>query len=256
MKMSQSLKLQSFKKNKLLIFVVLIYIGMFMVMREKAVQSFHNSMYYVIEMIEIIPVIFILTSLIEAWVPKKVIMNSFGKNSGAKGCIYSFLIGSLSAGPIYAAFPICKMLLKKGASIMNIVIILSAWAVIKVPMLANEAKFLGIKFMGFRWILTLISITIMGYVVSKIIGDGSQILAENKQKIGDGSEILEKDRGSRILIDRQYCIGCGVCVRLAPKKFKVQDGKAILIDDLYTEDMKLKIKKVVDNCPTHAISYI
>ena len=31
--------------------------------------------------------------------------------------------------------------LKKGASISNIVIILSAWAVIKVPMLANEAKF-------------------------------------------------------------------------------------------------------------------
>ncbi len=248
-------KLQGLKKNKLLLFIILIYIGMFIFMKDKAVQSVGNSMYYVIEMLEIIPVVFVLTSLIEAWVPKKVIMNSFGENSGTKGYVFSFLLGSLSAGPIYAAFPVCKMLLRKGASVMNIVIILSAWAVVKVPMLANEAKFLGVKFMGLRWILTVISITIMAYMVSKIIGDGSQLLAENEEKIGDGSQVFAKDKDCHISIDKQYCIGCGVCVRLAPLKFKLQDGKAILINNSFSEEVKSMIEEVVDKCPAHVITY-
>jgi uncharacterized membrane protein YraQ (UPF0718 family) len=75
------------------------------------------------------------------------------------------------SGPIYAAFPFCIMLHKKGASIKNIVIILSSWAVIKIPMLLNEVKFLGIKFMVFRWILTVIAIVIFSWITSKIVKD-------------------------------------------------------------------------------------
>ena len=41
---------------------------------------------------------------------------------------------------------------------MSIIIILSSWAVIKIPMLLNEAKFLGAKFMIIRWLLTVIAI--------------------------------------------------------------------------------------------------
>jgi hypothetical protein len=41
-------------------------------------------------------------------------------------------------------------------SISNIVIILSTWAVIKVPMLLNESKFLGTKIMFNRWVLTTV----------------------------------------------------------------------------------------------------
>jgi uncharacterized membrane protein YraQ (UPF0718 family) len=66
-----------------------------------------------------------------------------------------------------------KSLLKKGASISNIVIILSAWAVIKVPMLANEAKFLGVNFMAVRWVLTVTAIFVMAYMVGKIVKKGS-----------------------------------------------------------------------------------
>lgn len=61
------------------------------------------------------------------------------------------------------------LMLKKGASITNIVIILSSWAVIKIPMLANEVKFLGIKFMGIRWVLTVISIFTMGYFMALFV---------------------------------------------------------------------------------------
>jgi hypothetical protein len=42
----------------------------------------------------------------------------------------------------------------------NLVIILSAWAVIKVPMLLNELKFLEFEFMAVRWVLTVIAIVV------------------------------------------------------------------------------------------------
>ncbi len=38
------------------------------------------------------------------------------------------------------------MLLTKGASISNVVVILTSWAVIKIPMLFVETRFLGFKF--------------------------------------------------------------------------------------------------------------
>ena len=75
----------------------------------KAVQSLNNSLYYIKEMLIIMPVILLLTSLIEAWVPKKSIERALGEGSGFKGSVFSFLLGSFSAGPIYAAFPVCKM---------------------------------------------------------------------------------------------------------------------------------------------------
>lgn len=231
------------KNNKILSLVSLVYIFLFISMPDKAYLSVKNSMYYVIEMIEIMPVIFILTAIIEAWVPKEVIMNGFGENSGVKGSILSFLLGSFSAGPIYAAFPVCKMLLKKGASINNIVIILSAWAVIKVPMLANEAKFLGIKFMGIRWILTVLAILAMSYVLTLFVKK-KDIPIDEKVVISTITDVYVKDH---------YCVGCGLCERLLPEDFEVQDKKAKWKKSMLNHEKLNKLKHVVEKCPVKAI---
>jgi uncharacterized membrane protein YraQ (UPF0718 family) len=202
-------------------------------------------MYYIIEMLEIMPVIFILTSIIEAWVPKEVIMNGLGEKAGIKGSIFSFLLGSFSAGPIYAAFPICKMLLKKGASIANVVIILSAWAVIKIPMLANEAKFLGPNFMGLRWILTVISILIISYLMTVFVKKEDIPIREEKS--------LSKATG--IDIKEQYCIGCGLCEKLMPQHFKVIDKKAKWKESTLNDTQINELKAIIYKCPVKAIDF-
>ena len=102
------------KKNKLLFFVAIIYIVIFIVSPDKAIKSVSNSVYYLLEMLQVLPVIFLLTVVIEALVPKEVIMQGFGEKSGVKGNLLSLLLGSISAGPVYAAFPIGKTLLGKG----------------------------------------------------------------------------------------------------------------------------------------------
>jgi uncharacterized membrane protein YraQ (UPF0718 family) len=158
-----------FKSNRLLLIVAAVYLAVLVISPEMAFKSISNSMYYLKEMLIIMPVIFLLTVVIEALVPRDVIVRSFGEKSGVKGNILALILGSISAGPVYAAFPVSKMLLAKGASVGNIVIVLSAWAVVKLPMLANEARFLGVNFMVVRWILTVAAIFIMALVVGKAV---------------------------------------------------------------------------------------
>lgn len=241
--MSSLIKLK-LKNNKLLMLVIMMYLLLLLMMPSKAVLAFNNSLYYVKEMLLIMPVIMMLTSLIEAWVPKKTIENSLGRRAGAKGFIFSFLLGSFSAGPIYAAFPICKMLLKRGASIANIVIILSTWAVIKIPMLANEAKFLGPKFMAVRWLLTTISIFIMAFITEKLVTKEhmplEKVLAEEK---------------AVLYVNQSYCVGCGLCAKILPDRFAIENAKAKTLKAILKLEENKDIKLVMEKCPAKAIQY-
>ncbi|SCY62305.1 permease [Alkaliphilus peptidifermentans] len=234
--------IQYFNKNKLLTIVLLIYAVLFLITPAKAGLAVKNSIYYIVEMLQIMPVVFLLTAILEAWVPKEVIMNGFGERAGLKGSAFSFILGSLSAGPIYAAFPISKMLLKKGASVTNIVIILSTWAVVKVPMLANEAKFLGPKFMGVRWILTTIAIFIMAYLTAMIVKIESIPM----------TELTHKKKGGEININEQYCMGCGICTRISPKNFKMKNKKAKFKENDVNDSEN--VNKAIEKCPVNAIS--
>jgi len=100
--------IKKLKENKFLVFVVLIYIGLFAINGEKAALSVKNSGYYIKEMLTIMPVVFLLTALIDTWIPQETIMDYLGDESGLKGSFISIFLGSISAGPIYAAFPVCK----------------------------------------------------------------------------------------------------------------------------------------------------
>ena len=231
------------KKNKVIPLVVILYAIVFVMVPSKGAESVSNSVYYLIEMIQVLPIIFMLTVVIEAWVPKEVIMRGFGENSGIKGNILSIILGSISAGPIYAAFPIGKSLLKKGASVTNIVIILSSWAVIKVPMLANEAKFLGVDFMAVRWMLTVIAILIMGYMTAMFV---------KKEDMLATDAVAESEP---LTINEEYCIGCGLCSKMAPMVYEMQNSKAKVLMIPQNSKMINRVLETVEKCPTQAIAY-
>ena len=237
--------IEKLKNNMFLTLVVITYIVLGILMPSKAVQSLNNSLYYIKEMLIIMPVILLLTSLIEAWVPKKSIEKALGEGSGFKGSVFSFLLGSFSAGPIYAAFPVCKMLLKKGASVSSIVIMLSTWAVIKIPMLANEAKFLGPKFMAIRWVLTTISIFIMAYITSRLV----------KKEDIPMDDILTNEEEIVLNVNEQYCIGCGLCTKISPDNFVMENKKAKVIKNIAKSEENENIKESIDKCPAKAIGY-
>ena len=233
--------LKKIKENPFLIIVILAYIVMFAFSPQMGSESVKNSNYYIKEMLMIMPVIFILTALLDMWVPKEKIIQYLGKDAKAKGVFLSFVVGSISAGPIYAAFPMCVMLHKKGASIRNIIIILSSWAVIKVPMLLNEMKFLGPKFMALRWVLTVLAIIIFSKISDKIVKDEDL-----------PGEVLSTPG---VHLNRDGCMGCGLCAKNYAELFEMQGKKAIV--KAYDEgklDME-KLDKAINACPVKVIEY-
>lgn len=233
--------LKKIKENLFLVIVALAYIIMFIMNPAMGTDSVKNSGYYIKEMLMIMPVIFVLTALLDMWVPKEKIMQYLGKEAKAKGVFLSFVVGSISAGPIYAAFPMCVMLHKKGASIRNIIIILSSWAVIKVPMLLNEANFLGPKFMAIRWVLTVIAIIIFSWIAAKIIKDKDLPV-----------EVLTQPG---LHINRDACMGCTLCVKSYPEVFKMENKKAITKSyDGLDLDMD-RLENAIKSCAVKAISY-
>jgi uncharacterized membrane protein YraQ (UPF0718 family) len=168
------------KKNKILFIASIAYLIVLIYDVDIFFDATNGTWTYILEMIQILPAVFIITGLIDVWVSKKTIMKYLGRESKIKGKLGALLIGSCSAGPIYAAFPICHSLLKKGASLSNIVVILSAWAVIKIPMLFVEMKFLGIEFMTTRYILTVPGVLLIGMVTERFV-DAKVIIAESEK---------------------------------------------------------------------------
>lgn len=56
----------------------------------------------------------------------------------------------------------------------------------------------------------------------------------------------------KIKIDKEKCIGCGTCVALASKSFKLgDDGKAQPLEP--PGDDEETIKEAIDSCPVDAI---
>lgn len=232
--------INAIKKNKTLTLALLIYLLVAVMMPDKIGKVLENSVYYFKELFEVIPLILLLTAMIDAWIPQDLIGEKMGSGAGIKGYALSLFIGSVSAGPIYAAFPVTKMLYNKGAGIANITVILSAWAVIKLPMLINETKFLGFNYMITRWIITIIAIMIMGAIVGKCV---------KREDVGENRAVI-LDKGS-IWIDDAYCIGCGICSKLAPDDFEIINKKAILKNS--DKVMNEMISEVVKKCPAKAI---
>ncbi|RLF60221.1 MAG: Fe-S cluster protein [Thermoplasmata archaeon] len=190
------------KKRKIVIVALVAYVIVFFYDQSKFTIALGGFWMYLKEMIEILPAIFIITGLIDVWVSRDTILKFFGSGAGIKGKMVSVLVGSVSAGPIYAAFPITHSLLKKGASLSNVVVMLSAWAVIKIPMLIVESKFLGISFMGARYVLTLPGILLIGVITDRFV-DRKEVLAiVEKKDSAIESKLLE-------LLPGYNCGACG-----------------------------------------------
>ena len=123
----------------------------------------------------LIPPIFILIGLLDVWVPKESMIKHMGEDSGAKGLFYSFMLGTIAVGPLYAAFPVAALLLKKGAKYTNVIFFLSIWMSAKLPLVMVEAGSLGYKFTAIH-IFSMITIYLIGsFLINKILTKDDRI---------------------------------------------------------------------------------
>ncbi len=109
-----------FKRYKTAILMIIILLMMTLIVQTKVQVATSMTIKNIIEMIKIIPPIFILLGLLDVWVPREQMIKYMGDGSGILGVIIAFLLGSVAAGPLYAAFPVAGVLLKKGSKFSNI----------------------------------------------------------------------------------------------------------------------------------------
>lgn len=121
------------------------------------------------QMLSVLPPIMILLGLMDVWVPREKMVKYMGENSGFVGITLAILIGSLAAGPMYAAFPFTAVLLRKGVRFSNIIIFMSAWCVTKIPTFMFELTALGYKFTLVRLFINIPGMIIMGYMVQLLL---------------------------------------------------------------------------------------
>lgn len=120
-------------------------------------------------MILVIPPIFLLLGLLDVWVPRETMMKFMGPGSGIRGPVLGFLLGSAAAGPLYGAFPVAAVLMKKGASFTNILIFIGAWSTTKIPMLLFEMKALGYRFALARLAIDIVGIAVIAIALKAAV---------------------------------------------------------------------------------------
>ncbi len=119
-------------------------------------------------MLSVLPPILLLIGLLDVWIPKETMIKYMGEHSGLKGLIIAFMLGSFAAGPLYAAFPVAAILLKKRAKLSNVLFFLGVWSTAKLPMMMFEFTSFGGTFTMLHITTNLIIFLIGAVLVDKL----------------------------------------------------------------------------------------
>lgn len=144
---------------------------------EIGTSSFEITKENMLEMLSVIPPIFILLGLLDVWVEKETMIKYLGKGSGIRGLLIAFALGACAAGPLYAAFPVAIVMLKKRAGLFNIFVFIGAWSTAKIPLLTFEAASMGVTFMLTRLAINIVGIIAIACIVEKSLSE------EQKQEV-------------------------------------------------------------------------
>ncbi len=157
------------KRYRVFLLLALLNIAILIFVPQVGVKSVQLTWLNFVEMLSILPPIFILLGLLDIWVKRETMIKYMGEHSGLIGVLIAFLLGSAAAGPLYAAFPVAGVLLKKGSKLSNVFIMLGAWSTTKIPLILFEASALGLKFMLLRLAMNILGIAFIAYFTEKVL---------------------------------------------------------------------------------------
>ncbi len=174
-KKDNTLDLKAFlKRYRLFIALLVINVAVGLALPEIGLHSVKLTFENFVEMLTVVPPIFVMLGLLDVWVDRATMMKYTGKGSGLKGVLIAFLLGSAAAGPLYVAFPVAGIMLKKGSSLFNVFIFIGAWSTTKIPLLTFEAASLGLAFMLTRLCLSIVGILLIAAVTEKALNQEQQ----------------------------------------------------------------------------------
>ena len=152
--------------------------------RELGLEAVDTVKFSFKEMFMVLPPIFILLGLLDVWVPKDTMVKYMGEGSGVIGILLAFLLGSAAAGPLYGAFPVAGVFMKKGVKLSNILIFIGAWSTTKLPLILFELASMGPLFTFTRFMVNIPGILLIAYIVRKSLSEKDiELIYENASKL-------------------------------------------------------------------------
>ena len=132
----------------------------------------------------ILPPVFILLGLFDVWIPRERVAPHMGEDSGLKGTVLSVLLGACSAGPLYIAFPVAEVMIRKGTSLRNIFVFIGAWSTMRIPMILFEIQNLGAVFGLTRYFVSLVGILLMALLMDRVLNtaEKTEIIARFQEE--------------------------------------------------------------------------
>jgi uncharacterized membrane protein YraQ (UPF0718 family) len=166
----KAFNIKNFLKQYLFFLMTLVLLGLMFIFKfDAGLRATDVIIYSFKEMLLVLPPIFILIGLLDVWVPKETMIKYMGEGSGFKGILLAFFFGTVAAGPLYGAFPVAAVFMKKHVKFSNIIILMGAWSTTKIPMLLFEISSLGFKFALSRLAINILVIIIIAYAMGMLI---------------------------------------------------------------------------------------
>ncbi|MFD2671452.1 permease [Marinicrinis sediminis] len=165
------------KRYRFFLLLLLVLLTLTLVNPSLGREAFWLTGQSITDMLFLLPPIFLFVALLDKWVKKETLITYMGKNSMV-GILFILLLGVVAAGPLYVAFPIAVLLLKKGAGIRYMVFFLGVWTSAKLPVLIYEFDSFGIRFSLLRITFSLIFFYLLGLLFEKLY-DQRQLLKDD-----------------------------------------------------------------------------
>jgi uncharacterized membrane protein YraQ (UPF0718 family) len=115
--------------------------------------------------------IFVCIGLMDIWIERNTMIRIMGERSGFKGALVAFMLGVVTAVPLYALLPIAGVMLKKGSRISNVLLFLCTSASVRIPLLLFEISSLGWQFAFIRFGLNILVVFTISFIIEKLLSE-------------------------------------------------------------------------------------
>lgn len=123
--------------------------------------------------LEITPLLifaFIMAGMIQELLPRELVANWVGGESGYRGLLLGTLAGAVTPGGPYVSMPIAAGLLRSGAGIGTMVAYLTAWSVWAIARMPMEIGLMGWKYTLIRFTCSFFFPPIAGALAQFLFG--------------------------------------------------------------------------------------
>jgi uncharacterized membrane protein YraQ (UPF0718 family) len=131
----------------------------------------------IVSFLLILTPIFILIGLMDVWIERETAVRVLGNRSGLCGAFFAFLLGAVTAVPLYALLPVAGLLLRKGSRISNVLIFLCSSAGLRIPLLLFEISSLGWRFTFVRFAVNAVSVFAIAFLLERLL------TAEDRERV-------------------------------------------------------------------------